>query len=138
MIENILIFVTPALLVIGLKALPVSLNNNFNYIVTLNLELTFYLAVIAIMPLFDIFRSMNKVKVDEFNSLLDQYIKLIVKGFIILFITYFLYSFSFIKFEGITGHIYNYLFLYLYFSNLIIFLLVIKKFLKNIQNSNLS
>lgn len=122
----------------------IEIRKNFDMINILNAELTFYLAIVAIIPLFDMFEKLQKIKVNSFKSELDVFIESIVLGFILVFIIYFLLAINFInptlkleKISNMMDIIFNLILYYFYILNLIILFIVIKKFLYNVRNSNL-
>lgn len=95
--KNKTIYIKPLILIVFLFIFNVKINKDFDYVSMLNIELTFYLAVIAIMPLFDVFEKLGKVEVNSFKSMQDVFIEKIVSGIIVLFIIYFLYAISFVN-----------------------------------------
>lgn len=144
MIRKNFIFFIPIIVMVLFYLLGIKVHHEFDIISMLNIELTFYLAIVTIIPLFDFFEKLQKIKVKVFQSKLDMFLGLIVKGFTILFILYFLLSVSFIelnssckKFNYGVSVMYNLILYYVYILNLLILFNIIKNFLYSIKNSNL-
>ncbi len=145
--KNKIIYIIPLILMVFLFFFNVKINKYFDYVSILNIELTFYLAIIAIMPLFDVFEKMGKVEVNSFKSMQDVFIEKIVSGIIVLFIIYFLYGISFVDiYETLNVEktlmytiikIYWYIMIYFYILNLFYLFDILKSFLCVIKNSNL-